>query len=617
MHFSKSRLIALSLISLLLVSGCAGASAKESSSLSSSSPISSANSTGKSLTISLAKNTMTYGGDFISACEPHILYQNGAAETTLSISNSALSIKLVQGQTTYTPADLLPVGHYEVNLAYPFAKLTASTSFDVVSGNPISASEGQGYSTRANLSDYRLSQYPTLTALGEKSLDTLSKKKILVIPVTFKDNDPFTSDELSIINQAYNGAASDTGWQSLSSYYSTSSYGKFSLEATIATPFVFSQSDSEFEDTAKNLGNNYPNAVVSLAEAAIASLPSTFDLASYDGDGDSYLDGLELVYKTTRPNLRSGGSSVWWNFTSTDSHVSQSTTEKVGYYFWSEFSALTNGYYTPNIDTHVLIHEMGHILGLNDYYSYDRDEDPAGGADMMDHNIGDHGAYSKLLLGWANPKIIDGSASDFTLSLAPFEKSGDCILLRNTTILPFNGTPYDEYLLLSYYTPTSLNELDSKGYREWSGHGCYSASGLQVFHVDSRLYKKGSPQDSYVSSPSEGDGVAASNTASYSRIVEKSSAYSSTSYSPYRLLKALPATGENLFASKNSVSAMGTNSVLFGSDSTTGGNYYNNYKMRNLFPNGLSFDDGSTLNYSFSVLEQNAESLQLHFVKNA
>jgi len=617
MHTSKSLLIVLSLVSLLLVSGCAGDSSSEDLSFSSSSDISSSTSADKSLVISLAKNTVTYGGDFISACLPHILYQNGATQTTLNITNSALSVKLMHDQTIYTPADLLPVGHYSVKVSYPFAKLTSSANFDVVSGNSVSASEGRGYSTRTTLGDYRLNQYPKLTALGAKALDSFGEKKILVIPVTFKNNDPFTSDELSIINQAYNGAASDTGWQSLSSYYSTSSYGKFSIEATIAPPFVASQTDSEFEVAAKDLGSNYPSAVVTLAEAALGSLPATFDLSSYDSDGDSYLDALELVYKTTRPNARTGGSSVWWNFTGTDDHANQPTTEKVGYYFWSEFSALTNGYYTPNIDTHVLVHETGHILGLSDYYSYDRDEDPAGGADMMDHNIGDHGPYSKLLLGWADPKIIDGSASDFTMSLAPFENSGECILLRNTTTLPFNGTPYDEYLLLSYYTPTSLNEQDAKGYREWNGRGCYSASGLQVFHIDSRLDKKGSPQDSYISSPSEADGIAASNTGSWSRVVEKSSAYSATTYSPYRLLKAIPANGSNLFASKDSLSAMGANSVLFGSDASLGGSYYNNYKMRNLFPNGLSFDDGSTLNYSFSVLQQNAESIQLHFVKNA
>jgi len=76
---------------------------------------------------------------------------------------------------------------------------------------------------------------------------------------------------------------------------------------------------------------------------------------------------------------------------------------------------ISNGYYSPNIDAHMLVHETGHMLGLEDYYSYSGLENPCGGVDMMDLNVGDHDAYSKMVLGWVNPYVVDGSHQTFPL----------------------------------------------------------------------------------------------------------------------------------------------------------------------------------------------------------
>jgi M6 family metalloprotease-like protein len=621
MHSLRPLLVFANIIALLGLCGCSFAFPQGGSSISSSSRSASENtstSQEKSLSLSLAKNTMSYGGEFLTACQPSLLYRNGKVKKTLSIADASLSASIWQGETVYELGDLLPQGHYTVSVSYPFAKVSASADFDVLASDPIAASEGHGYKTISNLADYRLEALPNYACLGPKPLKSIGSQKILVIPVTFKGNAAFTSAELATVNKAYNGEANETGWQSLHSFYATSSYNKLDLSATITTPFEYSQTDSEFETTANALGTNYSNAVNTIAEAAIDSLEkSSFDFTPFDSDSNGYIDGLELVYKTTKNNTKNGGAQVWWNFTTVDSD-SQSTASKVSYYFWSEYSALSNGYYTPDIDDHVLIHESGHMLGLCDYYSYDKNECPAGGSDMMDHNIGDHNAYSKMLLGWCNPKIIDGSASDFTLDLAPFEEKGEAILLRNTTSDPFNGTPYDEYLLLQYYTPTSLNLKDASGYKEWWPHGTYSQAGLQVFHVDSRLCQANTNGYVYTDNVSSSAFVAASNTGSYSLNVEQSAKNAPVYQSPYRLLKALPASGNDLFKTAEGIQQMGSNAILFGdSTSEVGGSFYSNYRMRNLFPNGLLFNDGSSLNYSFSVNTETSEKISLHFVKNA
>ena len=54
-----------------------------------------------------------------------------------------------------------------------------------------------------------------------------------------------------------------------------------------------------------------------------------------------------------------------------------------------------------------------------------------------------------------------------------------------------SNSPFDEYLLLEYYTPTGLNKFDC----DYSYHYPYDypqgpkASGIRVWHVDARLAK--------------------------------------------------------------------------------------------------------------------------------
>ena len=46
----------------------------------------------------------------------------------------------------------------------------------------------------------------------------------------------------------------------------------------------------------------------------------------------------------------------------------------------------------------------------------------------------------------------------------------------------------DEYLLIEYYTPTGLNELDAKNKYDSRPIG-FSKSGIKIYHVDSRIAK--------------------------------------------------------------------------------------------------------------------------------
>ena len=149
----------------------------------------------------------------------------------------------------------------------------------------------------------------------------------------------------------------------------------------------------------------------------------------------------------------------------------------------TSFMADFNGY-----DPHTFIHETGHTLGVNDFYDYNNTWKPMGSIDYMDQNLGDHGAYTKFMYGWINPWVVKeedlsgGKTAEITLRAQT--KSGDALVLASPD---YNGTAFDEYLMLELVGPYGLAERDYKaGYSNTPG---YTTPGIRITHVDARMYQ--------------------------------------------------------------------------------------------------------------------------------
>lgn len=578
---------------------------------------------------------------------PSIIYCDGKGiNTDFSTRPNLVYIEITDSSNkTYSVDEPLKTGEYKVNAFYRQTNATSETvSFSVKASNPVVAKEGQGYVKPQSFTGLELSSLDGVGALGTNKLKSLGEQKVLVIPVGFADTTQFTAKEIKTIQSAYFGKSEETGFESLASYYYKSSYGKMTITGEVTPEYRVLETCESFAST-----NNDPEKIIAGALAQIAK-DGKIDLKNYDGDSDGYIDAIELSYKTTQP-LRDGtnpeAKPLWWNFTSkTDSQPNKDVPAGCRY-FWSVYSYIATGYYETDIDAHTIIHETGHMLGLNDYYSYDYASSPAGRVDMMDNNVGDHNAYSKMMLGWTTPKYLDGSLTDLTITLDSFEDSGDCLIFRDYKDDPWNKTPYDEYVLLQYYTPTNLAKADSNGYGEYSqygpsitGHGgTYEKAGLQAFHVDNRLMaKKGKIVDGTIREASfyyedrptneaiiTGDSYRSNtiqisnNTPSYSqRIVDGSSVNPKDGTNNYEL-EILPGDGSNSFLGPNdkNFKRMGYNYNLFGTGAySCGSSAYNNSKMKSLFwnNNGYAFNDGSLNPWSFEVVEQTDSNITLHFV---
>lgn len=331
-----------------------------------------------------------------------------------------------------------------------------------------------------------------------KGLPSTGDVDVLVIPIEFTDC-LAPKSMVKDLETAFFGTSEATGWESLNSYYLKSSYGKLNIQGTVLEPFqtghtvsYYNQLQAQYNRDLERYENYetdvYPdNVEFSIIEAALAYYDSQIDYAKYDSDQDGYIDSIYLVY-TTDYDAQSD-NSLWWAFTTeyyTETEVYYDGVQADFYMFMSYqfiFDELQGQKVQYNAET--IIHETGHLLGLDDYYDYDETTGPSGGiggGDMMDYNVGDHNAYSKLMLGWVTPLVVTGKNT--TVELESFAESGDCVIICKE----WNGTFFDEYYIIDFYTPTNLNAF-AKG-----ESGLFSIAGIRIYHIDATLNQ---PADCY------------------------------------------------------------------------------------------------------------------------
>lgn len=453
---------------------------------------------------------------------------------------------------------------------------------------------------------------------GQVYMPHFGSARILVVPIQFAD-DSFSEIELQRLEATFFGTSAQTGWESVASYYEKSSYGNLSITGEVAPTISLRVTASEAERM------DSTSFTESLLDQSLESLSQEMDLSSFDGNGDGYIDAVWMVYSAP---FRSD-SELFWAFTSWSSSRLTYSGLKACSYSWASIDFLTEGNYLPtgsayNGDGHTFIHETGHLMGLDDYYSYDAGggnvDSPTGGTMMMDYNIGDHDAFSKYLLSWVDPIVVTKDLldrQDDTLTLSSFEETGECLILPigKDGNADFNGTPFDEYLIIEYYTPTGLNAQDARiPYQNQLS--MFTESGILVYHVNSRIGKL-SPSFSGILGL-EWDGcsydripVANSQNYLYYYIYSNTRSYcfdtrfddEGLSFYRGRLLSLLPANGRKTLFQAN---FMASNSSLYQNGDSfllPGGTYEE-----------FVFDDGSTPLYGFEVESMvNDDTCRLYF----
>lgn len=340
------------------------------------------------------------------------------------------------------------------------------------------------------------------------NMKSTGEQKLLVLPISFKDSDKSNQAAKKIyIQNAFFGKPEKTVHESVASYYNEVSYGHLKLSGKVADFFEVDYSG----DDLLSLGTktNVSRYITSLALDYYKSLND--DIYDFDNDKDGYIDGVVAVYDYPFAN---SNNSLFWAYVDHMNKNEAIYLDKKTIFNQSEPYASMYGWMSIDfmkqeynyVDSHVYIHEFGHILGLQDYYS-DNKYQPTGYMDMMDYNLGDHNAFTKMLLNWTTPYVITG---DCTIKLKPSYKSGDCIIIPSINAkngdLGWNKTPYDEMLVIEFYAPQGVNAYDAtlsfnyeNSNKEQKIGKLFTNYGIKVYHVDSRIgYVKNKSLSSYI-----------------------------------------------------------------------------------------------------------------------
>ena len=428
----------------------------------------------------------------------------------------------------------------------------------------------------------------TRTKSVRTSMSTKGEQKLLVVPICFSDSDASSLEKkTTFIQNAFFGETKRTNYDSVAGYYNKSSYGQLTISGEVAPWYNVGINSSNW----KNKSSSYMNASNIIVEEAVDYLKQqgTIDLSQYDNNGDGYIDGVYAIYDH---ELDENGfsNSLFWAYsyyTNKGENGLNNTEPAVNVYSWTSVDTILQK--NNKSYTNYLIHEVGHIFGLSDYYntsSSATDEtnyhyQPTGCFDMMDYNIGDHSSFSKYLLNWVSPMVLKDNVST-TIKLKPFTADGSYILVPSSN---YNNSPFGEYLLIEYFAPKGLNKFSgSYSYLKRNGEtGVYNYPqhhGLRIYHINATLgyFEKGNNTSLIceVNDPDAASKIAGRNVGidyAYSNSISDTKAAAGDPV----LIHLLESSGKNTFLNGTPAN----NETLFKMGDDFGINHFKDFKFKN------------------------------------
>lgn len=254
-----------------------------------------------------------------------------------------------------------------------------------------------------------------------------------------------------------------TGAGSVAEYYNISSYGRMRLGGDIY--YYTAEGDiSDYE--------SYENLEQLVAEM-LDYYDETVDFTQYDQNSDNVLDALVLSVP------KGGDPDFWWGATHTWWYMRDYTVDGLSLV---KYLVNDDQPYERSKDYFIstLEHELGHCMGLSDYYKYEYEgSDYQGlhgiaGKERMDDSEGDFCQFSKLQLGWLTEEQVQIMPDDVERAtfLLPPVNEGGCVL-----VFPRGAEPdfQKEYFVVEYNTNEGLQE------------GLFKKGGIRVLHVQAEI----------------------------------------------------------------------------------------------------------------------------------
>lgn len=309
----------------------------------------------------------------------------------------------------------------------------------------------------------------TVSKFG-KLTPSVGNARMLSIFVEFSDTKfsrPLPAE--TVRQQLFGSGNKGYPYDSITDWYERSSYGNLHFSGDVyycslpGTMADYMNDDRFFED---------------FAMAVLTSLDSQIDYSDYDGNQDGVIDCLSIGVPLDYAD--EAQKEYWWSCTAT---------------WWKNWNFSLDGK-TLNkyiiLDTppyedklrslkSVLTHEMGHSLGLPDYYLYEAGDDweayyGDAGFERMDDSIGDFSSFSKLMYGWLRDDEVQWySGGTQSFKLRDSLKQGSCLIVPVGSEV---GDVASEYFLVEYVTHNGNNA----DLYPWT-----LDSGIRIFHIQADL----------------------------------------------------------------------------------------------------------------------------------
>ncbi len=302
-----------------------------------------------------------------------------------------------------------------------------------------------------------LSEPQIMGKAGANVFPPTGNKKVLVILMEFPDlraSVPKSNFDLMFNQTNYNGTGS------FKDYYLRTTYGALNLTVDVVGWFM-----------APNGYKTYKSATTTLLKRAADCADSAgTNFANYDSDNDGYVDAVMVMHAGLGAEESSAPNSAdyIWSFRSTWGSSPLYDNKRV--YAFAMFPE-KRFYSSAMVGIGVMSHEFGHILDLPDLYA--TNYNGAGGgpegvgnyANMAggpwlnnEHTPCMHDAFSKILLGWLTPVVIN-SAGTYTIPKASVDSN---------FAFRINTTRSNEYFLLENRQKKGQDLfLPSKGLAIW------------------------------------------------------------------------------------------------------------------------------------------------------
>lgn len=302
------------------------------------------------------------------------------------------------------------------------------------------------------------------------SLPSKGDANLVVFYVDFPDCRYTYDPDVELIEKISFGEADSSNecypFESISAFYGRASKGAQNFKGKV------------FRYTAKENAAVYGPDKVKLAKECYDAFADEFDFTTMDGNNDGKIDATLFTVPAE------AGDEYWWPcagaFGAPEYRVDGMAVGHIITGFAQIISPTDYFDYTSSY-----CHELGHCMGLPDYYLYSGDDSEgmhgAAGIELMDTDAAsDLSAFSKLVCGWFRKdqiQIYDPTkdTQSFTLTNAQTE-AGNCLIIPYGELA---GDYFSEYFIVEYSSLMHNNSAVSQK-AWWTKTG----EGVRVYHID-------------------------------------------------------------------------------------------------------------------------------------